>query len=169
MTYSKEKKYKNFETLFRTNYSRLYFYAFNLVNDQECAEDIVADTFSYLWENYDTVVGDISPLPLLYSLIRNSCIDHLRHRDVQSRYASNISQNPEYWMESNDDEEHQERISRIMAAINQLPPQTRKVFEACFLHGKKYKETAEEMDITVNTVKTLISRALSFIRTKAEK
>lgn len=50
MTYSKEKKYKDFETLFRTNYSRLYFYAFNLVNDQECAEDIVADTFSYLWK-----------------------------------------------------------------------------------------------------------------------
>ena len=53
-----------------------------------------------------------------------------------------------------------------MSAINQLPPQTRKVFEACFLHGKKYKEVAEEMDITINTVKTHISRALSFIRSK---
>lgn len=169
MTYSKEKKYKDFEALFRANYTRLYFYAFNLVNDQECAEDIVGDTFSYLWENYDTVVGDVSPLPLLYSLVRNSCIDHLRHCDVKSRYASNISQNAKQWEENSDDEEHQERISQVMSAINQLPPQTRKVFEACFLHGKKYKEVAEEMGITVNTVKTLISRALSFVRNKTEK
>ena len=129
MTYSKEKKYKDFEALFRANYTRLYFYAFNLVGDQECAEDIVGDTFSYLWENYDTVVGDVSPLPLLYSLVRNSCIDHLRHCDVKSRYASNISQNAEQWEENSDDEEHQERISQVMSAINQLPPQTRKVFE----------------------------------------
>ena len=83
MTYSKEKKYKDFEALFRANYSRLYFYALNLVNNQECADDIVEDTFSYLWENYDTVVGDVSPLPLLYSLVRNSCIDYLRHCDLK--------------------------------------------------------------------------------------
>ena len=65
MTYSKEKKYKDFEALFRMNYSRLYFYAFNLVNDQECAEDIVADTFSYLWENYDTVVEGVFAATLI--------------------------------------------------------------------------------------------------------
>ena len=111
-------------------------------------------------------MGDVSPLPLLYSLVRNSCIDYLRHCDVKSRYASNISQTAENWEESNDDEDHQERISKVMSAINQLPPQTRKVFEACFLHGKKYKEVAEEMDITINTVKTHISRALAFIRSK---
>ena len=168
MTYSKEKKYKNFEALFRANYSRLYFYALNLVNDQECAEDIVEDTFSYLWEYYDTIVGDISPLPLLYSLVRNSCIDHLRHCDVKNRYASNISQNAAHW-EENSDEEHEERISQVMSSINLLPLQTRKVFEACFLHGKKYKEVAEEMGITINTVKTHISRALVFIRNKVGK
>lgn len=166
MTLLKEKKHKDFEELFRSNYTRLYFYALNLINDQASAEDIVEDTFSYLWENYDKIVKDISPLPLLYSLIRNSCIDHIRHCEVRSRYESNISSiNSEDWEDDND-ESHHERISQIMAAVDQLPPQTRKVFEACFLHGKKYKEVGDEMDITVNTVKTYISRALSFIRSK---
>lgn len=166
MTHSKEKKYKDFEALFRANYTRLYFYALNIVNNPECAEDIVEDTFGYLWENYDRVVGDASPLPLLYSLVRNSCIDHLRHCDVKSRYESNITQTARVWEENMEDEEHQERISKVMSAITQLPPQTRKVFEACFLHGKKYKEVAEEMDISINTVKTHISRALAFIRSR---
>lgn len=168
MTRIQAKKYKEFEELFRANYSRLYFYAFNLINSQACAEDIVEDTFSYLWENYDTVVGDISPLPLLYSLVRNKCIDHLRHCDVKNKYECHISLSPEQWEDNDDDEHHQERIAKVMSAINLLPPQTRKVFEACYLHGKKYKEIAEEMNITVNTVKTHLSRALSFIRSKTE-
>lgn len=166
MTRSKEKKHKDFEDLFRANYTRLYFYALNITNDQACAEDIVGDTFSYLWENYDKVVGDVSPLPLLYSLVRNSCIDHLRHCDVKSRYESAQPQTEEANEEEIDEEEHQERITQIMEAIGQLPPQTRKVFEACFLHGKKYKEVAEETNTTINTVKTHISRALTFIRSK---
>lgn len=169
MTRFTDNKHKDFEELFRANYSRLYFYALNLINNQGCAEDIVADTFSYLWENYDTVIGDVSPLPLLYSLVRNSCIDYLRHCDVKSRYESTVAQNPDNWEETSDDDEHHERITRVMSAINQLPAQTRKVFEACFLHGKKYKEVGEEMNISINTVKTHISRALAFIRSKTER
>lgn len=167
MTHHEEPKYRAFEELFRVNYTRLYFYALNLINDRECAEDIVEDTFSYLWENYDTVVKEVSPLPLLYSLVRNSCIDFLRHCDVKSRYEASIFQMTGYKEDEDDEDEyHQERITQVMSAIQQLPPQTRKVFEACFLQSKKYKEVGEEMGISINTVKTHISRALTFIRNK---
>ena len=167
MTCIKEKRYECFEKLFRDNYTRLYFYALNFINDQACAEDIVEDTFSYLWENYEDIVNDNSPVPLLYSLIHNRCIDHLRHLEVRNKYETTLLQSPESWEEEDDGNTmHQERVDKIMMAVEELPPQTRKVFEGCFLQGKKYKEVGEELNISINTVKTHISRALAYIRGK---
>lgn len=167
MTCIKEKRYECFEKLFRDNYTRLYFYTLNFINDQACAEDIVEDTFSYLWENYEDIVNDNSPVPLLYSLIHNRCIDHLRHLEVRNKYETTLLQSPESWEEEDDGNTmHQERVDKIMMAVEELPPQTRKVFESCFLQGKKYKEVGEELNISINTVKTHISRALAYIRGK---
>ena len=39
----------------------------------------------------------------------------------------------------------------------------------CVVEGKKYKEVAEELDITVNTVKTHITRALKFLRDELQE
>lgn len=59
-------KYTYFETLFRDNYSRLYFYVLNLINDTEHAENIVDNVFAQVWEKLDSVVKeDCSLLPLL--------------------------------------------------------------------------------------------------------
>ena len=165
----RKKQYVYFEALFRAYYSRLYFYELNLLNDQASAEDIVEDVFSYLWEHYEEIVGDNSPLPLLYSLVKSRCIDFLRHRDVKERFKETISSQPDIYNDLEEGTEHHERIEKIMKAIEVLPPQTRKVFEACFLYGKKYKEVGNEMHISINTVKTHITRALSFIRKQTEE
>lgn len=51
-----------------------------------------------------------------------------------------------------------------MAAIEELSPQTRRVFEACFLENKSYKEVAAAMGISPNTVRNHIVSALKQIR-----
>lgn len=55
-----------------------------------------------------------------------------------------------------------------MKSIELLPLQTRKVFNECFLKGRKYKDVAEELQISVNTVKTHITRALQFLRKRTD-
>ncbi len=165
-TIMRENKQAFFEVLFKAYHTRLYFYAFNIINDQASAEDIVEDVFGYIWENYEDMVKDISPLPLLYSLTKSRCIDYLRHNDVKERFRESMlkSQSPASYETAEENNDHHQRITQVMQAIKELPPQTRKVFEACFFHGKKYKEVSGEMNISVNTVKTHITRALSFIR-----
>lgn len=156
-------KYAYYEKVFRENYSKLYFYILNIINDAEHAEDIAEDVFTQVWERFDTLVSEDKPIaPLLYALARNNCIDYLRHLDVQNRYEESVlSENIGF---DEDDDTHLERIAAIMRCIDRLPPQTRKVFEACYIDGKKYKEVSEEMDISVNTIKTYVIRALAFIR-----
>ena len=49
-------------------------------------------------------------------------------------------------------------------AVDRLPDRTREVFKRIVLDGKRHKEVAEEFEISVTTVKTLLARALAALR-----
>lgn len=154
-----------FGQLFSDNYPKLYFYVLNIIDDSEAAEDVVEDVFAQLWRQIDTVdTSDKPVVSFLYTLARNKALDHLRHVNVRSKYVDAML------CAAPVDEDlptlHQERIDRIMEAIQQLPEQTQRVFRACFIEGRKYKEVGDELGISVNTVKTYITRSLTFIREK---
>lgn len=153
---------QHFEQLFRANYTRLYYHALNFLNDSEAAKDVVNDVFEYVWRHYDQYEFPVSVTPFLYTLVRNQAVSILRHRKVEEKYQQkslllDASYEPEY-------AEHDELIVRLRKAISDLPPQTQKVFKACFLEDKKYLEVAKELDISVNTVKTHVKRALHILR-----
>ena len=57
-----------------------------------------------------------------------------------------------------------ELIEAIRQAIERLPRKTRMVVMSIVVEGKKYKETAEELGVSVNTVKTLLSGGLKQLR-----
>ena len=41
---------------------------------------------------------------------------------------------------------------------------SKEILEACYIQGKKYKEVAEEMKISISTVKKHMVRALKILR-----
>lgn len=51
-----------------------------------------------------------------------------------------------------------------MKAIEQLPPQGRAVFKKCFIENLSYKEAAEELNVSVNTIKTHVNHSLKRLR-----
>ena len=57
-----------------------------------------------------------------------------------------------------------ERNKIINAAVNKLPEQRRRIFKLVFYEGLKYREAAAVLNISVNTVKTQVGRALSDLR-----
>lgn len=161
---------KEIETLFKEHYSKLYYYALNIIHDPENAKDIVSDAFHYIWEHYDDKVNDsLSILALLYTRIKNNCIDHIRHLDVIKRHEESIlndTSDTDTPLTKDDYIEREERITQLTSAIENLPQQTKIVFKKCFLEGKKYKEVSEEMNISVNTIKTHIMKALKILRSE---
>ena len=48
-------------------------------------------------------------------------------------------------------------------AVNELPTECRQVFELSRYEGKKYSEIAQELGISVNTVKYHIKNAIKFL------
>ena len=57
-----------------------------------------------------------------------------------------------------------ELLQRVYDVIDELPEQARQVFKRCVLDGKKYKEVAEEMGVSVNTINTQMTRSYKYIR-----
>ncbi len=153
-----------FEQLFRENYARLYYHAYSFLNDEESAKDVVNDVFERVWINFEKVEFSTSILPLLYTLVRNRCVSYIRHRRVQERFTKEMLQE-----EEKVDEEYMEYellIEKLRHSVEQLPGQTKVVFKKCFLDGRKYQEAADELNISINTVKTHINKALKLLRSR---
>lgn len=155
-------KEKEFERFFAENYSRLYYYALHYISDSEICKDIVSESFRYLWEKLDAVRVD-TMLTYMFTHVRNLCIDHIRHAEVENSYLNSQLN----FVSEMDDESWKEteiRIEQIMQVLDTLPSQTKFIMEQNYLHKKKYKEIAEIVGMTESGVRKHIMKGLDTIR-----
>lgn len=158
MTLGKE---ESFERFFKENYSKFCFYALRYVDDEDACRDIVSSGFEYVWKRYG--LNDVDNWAnYMLSYIRNKCIDHIRHDAVHKKYADFYMSVTSPHTESYDEQE--ERIALMGGLIDTLPPKTRLVLQECFLNKKKYKEVAEELEVSVSAVHKHIMKALRILR-----
>lgn len=66
--------------------------------------------------------------------------------------------------ESIDEEEQEEQNKLLLEKLQKLSHQELQVVRAVIMENKKYKEAAEELHISVNTLKTHLARALKKLR-----
>lgn len=158
-----------FDDIFRLYYSQLFVYALQLINDEEECHDIVNSAYECVWSNFDTMERS-TVKAFLYASVKNRCIDYLRHRDVHSQYVAFCQE--EYSEEADGEDSALDldyRILRIREMIPSLPATTRHILEACYFQQKKYREVAEELNISSSAVKKQLSKALQMLREKIAK
>ena len=164
---------ENFDSIYINNFSRLFLFAKEYVLFDEEAENIVQDIFLMLWEKREALRVDVSLTAYLFTLVKNKCIDFLRHQMVEQMYSENVKHeyNEElnvklFALESFDHNfSSEEDIETLLRnAIDKLPERCRLIFIKSRIEGKKYKEIAEELNLSVNTVEGQISIALMKLR-----
>ena len=151
-----------FEQLYKANYARLYYYAFQFISDAETCKDIVNDVFEKTWNLYESLQQE-TITAYLYANVRNKCIDHLRHSLVKEQYADFYKAVTQEEAD-NDFSEREERIARIEKVIEELTDPTKTILKECYYENKKYQEVADEFGISTNGVKKHIMKALRLIR-----
>lgn len=152
---------REFERIFKENYTRLYMYALHLIGDAEVSRDLVSEIFANIWENIDLLNRDTINSYLMKS-IRYRSIDYLRHQIIQRQYTEDYITNvTEFYSDYSEKKEEDQLVEQM---LQQLPPMTRLILEECYLHQKKYAEVAEELGISPNTVKKHITKALKLLR-----
>ena len=153
--------------------SKLYRFALSLTKRTDEAEDVVQEVGVRLWERRDDLKIHVSLTSYLFILIKNRCIDHLRrlkHAEIGKQKMQEQfdceQQMKLYSLEALDnallcDNDIEQIIHR---AIDSLPPKCREIFILNKMDGKKYREIAEELHISVSTVENQIGIALKKLR-----
>ncbi len=102
-------------------------------------------------------------LPPLYNSVRNKCLNHIKHLKVQEKHITSVKSEHSELDNTEYEIEEEEIYRRIFAAIDKLPPRCKEVFEL-HLKGKKNKEIAELLRISIDTVKVQKKRAMKYLR-----
>lgn len=156
-------KTEGIHLLFDRYYDALVLYANQYLKDKYKAEDVVQEFFMRLWEDdYLLRVPEKGLAPYLFTSIRNACLTYRNKKDVL-RHSEDLTQVDVPVEAFTVDDE---RINLILQEIEKLPERSKQVIECVMLKGLKYKETAEQMQISVNTVKFLLKEATRRLRSR---
>lgn len=147
--------------LFARYYRPLLLFADTFMEHAGSPEDIVQDIFYHFIKAKVYQEIDAGTLATyLFKSVKHGCMNALRDRKpvcglemlkYEAAEEEALSFSPEL-------------VQRIRKAVEALPEKTRLVVREVVVASKSYKETALQLDVSVNTVKTLLSRGLKELR-----
>lgn len=150
------------ESIFIENYKDLCVCAFYYLKDIHEAEDVVQDVFVKIIEQ--NKLKDIGNLKsYLRIAVRNASLKRNQKRKLEQGLPSHDL----LYSESNTEVTETIALNNkieLYKQIDLLPKQCKKIFLLCVLDGLKYKEAAEVLGVSVNTVKTQMKKAFKTLR-----
>lgn len=157
-----------FEEIYTSHFSRMKRFASEYVMCDEDAENIVHDIFMDIWEKKTDFSDYDNPSGFLLVMLKNRCIDFLRHKTVEQHVLNVIQQDNqrELKLKYESLEALNDRLlnepdidALIQNAINTLPKKCREIFMQNKFQGKNQKQIAAELQISVNTVESQMAIA----------
>ena len=158
---------ETFADLFSYNYRPLCLYPLHNLQDPDQAEDVVQESYAALWEKIQEGAHVVNRKSYLYMMVRNRCLAQLRRKGLPTE---SLTPYDTYGIIDDDDaQERSQTEARLWTAIASLPEKCREVFILSKRDGLKYEEIADELGLSVNTVRNQISKALKLIKDGAVK
>jgi len=160
-----------YETIFKKYYRRLCFQAVLFLKDETEAEDLVLELFMDIWHKKIYRRIDRSLEAYLCQSVRNKCINRVRKNkiarlnEVEYIEYHQKTREPE-WQDQN---EPANRAVNINTLLLELPAQRLRAITLVYMEKKRYREAAEEMGLSVNSVKTHLRLAITALRDKLKK
>ena len=145
---------------------KLIQFAVSLVRSREIAEELVEDVFVKLWANRHQVPEIENLTVYLYVATKNRSLNAL------SRKAHELVSAPFDYLDTTMDKFAAnpydlmitaEMMGRMQQAIETLPPRCKLIFKLIREDGLKYKEVAEILNISVNTIDVQMAIAVKKI------
>ncbi len=155
--------------LFQTYYKQLLRYAEGIICNADNAKDIVQDLFVHIWDNAESVEINSSIKGYLFRSVRNRCLNEIKSLGINAHrnllYFEGLL-NFENFDDVADDKVFEFKTDAILEAVKSLPSKMRKIFEMKYFQKQKYKNIAETLGISENTVKTHLMRAKEKLRSE---
>lgn len=143
--------------MFRALYLPLGMYAMRIAGDADTAEDIVQDAFMKILLQMDEGKEITDFRSYMYRVVRNECISYLRGKK-ETVGLDCIPQIDEETVDTS------LRDAKIWRAIDALPEKCREVFLMSKRDGLSNEEIADELNISIKTVKNHMTKAFARLR-----
>ncbi len=150
-----------FDTLYRSYFRRIYNFAVRRLGDHAEAEDVTQEVFTAVFSCLDRFEGKSDLLVWIYGITRNILNNRLRRRggvrlislEELPPEASPVDLGPGPAAEA------RETLARVQEAIEELPPDQRRILE--LRHGRRLaiRKIAELMERSEDAVKSSLYRA----------
>lgn len=147
----------------------LYIHAVKMIKDRDEAQDIVQELFTKLWNKRETISINTTLSAYLYTAVRNRILDIFSHEKVVAIHQQSLQDfinQGEYQIDNYIREKELALI--IESEISSLPPKMREVFELSRKANLSYLQIADQLDISENTVRKHITKALKRLRSKLQ-
>ncbi|MEO1031298.1 RNA polymerase sigma factor [Winogradskyella sp.] len=153
---------KTFEFIYNTYAKDIRRFLFFKTQDINKAEDLMQDVFIKLWNNCGSVNYD-KVKSYIFSIANNMFLNTVKHEKVVQDYnkrnrKEDTNESPEFIMLE------KEFMEKLEATIASLPEKQREVFLMNRIEKKKYKQIAEQLQISVKAVEKRMHLALTTMR-----
>ncbi|MCT4603371.1 MAG: RNA polymerase sigma-70 factor [Marinifilum sp.] len=165
----RKKDEKAYQKLYDDFFPSLVAFANKYVYDDSLSEDIVQEVLITLWQNSTKINIHTSIKSYLYSAVRNSAINYLEKKTVEEkRKEGYLFSGYIYNSEDKEFAFSQDVYYHLHNAIKHLPKKSREVI-IMSLNEMSLSEIQEELNVSINTVKTNKRRAYAMLREKLKK
>ena len=159
-----------FEAFFEAYKKRVFGVALKMLKSPTEAEDIVQEVFLSIWQSRAGLGKINDPEAYLFTITHNTIYTHLRKASRNEQLLNAIL----YYIAQKENATEEtvaahEAGKLIREAVQQLSPQQRTVFELSKQEGLSYREIAERMQISQNTVRNHLAVAVKTVRTLLKK
>lgn len=153
------------ELLYRRYYQPLCTHAVRFVGSREIAEDLVSEIFYQFYADKIFQQINTSYRSYLFRTVRNRAYNYLRWElsrktplEEKDYPSAQESQQPDAITQ------YEELYQDVEKAINTLPIERRKIYLLYQFEGKRFKEIASDLKLSVRTVEVQVYRASQAIR-----
>lgn len=154
--------YISYNKLFVRYYSRLCYYVYRMLMDKEDAEDVVQELFLTLWNNRKKIEIGKNVSGYLYRMAKNLTLNHIRS---EMNYRAALENREELFSYNEEDQlESEEFCLALNDCINRLPGRCKEVLLLHRVKGLKQKEIADQLSISVKTIKNQIWSSLQRLK-----
>lgn len=156
---------ESFEIIFHREYKRLCYAALHIIHDLPNAEDIVADVFVNVWDNWDKLDHSSSLDKYLMHAVRLRCFTHLRKRSKKEQEEIEYLSRVDYSMWQSDNVDYSILLEEL---LSDLPPTCQSVMREA-LGGVNNRQIAINLGITYQHVTSQKSKGIHILKEKIKK
>jgi RNA polymerase sigma-70 factor (ECF subfamily) len=145
----------------------LYIHAVKMLKDRDEAQDVIQELFTKLWHKRDSLQINTNISAYLYTAVRNRILDIFSHGKIVSVHQQSLQNFINQGEYQTDNYIREKELSFLIESeISALPPKMKEVFELSRKEHLSYLQIAEQLEISENTVRKHITKALARLRSK---